>query len=766
MNEGSSATEERTGWRSWWASRGNKVQQADCPNQEVCDTNNTEVTGSGASARGVDSALNNTQATVDDSQAAGPAPENVGWYANLMSKVSSIGLGNHDDALVIEPGMHYSQLNEVQLRRLKEDSLQKVVRRGDSWCWFEDFTTINEDSKSWRERSGLMSVHGSSSEHCPFPLDHYPITTTVGYEICLKDSLIIPSQSPLDILHTQSLKSKVAAVVKSYYNFPSERHLYLKENTDGLLRSKRVLIISVVGSLPEKYEKFSLGEQRSAYYLARKVAQSIEHEVPLNVSSLSFDCPLDRKEFGTVLKETIALLDNWKHLFKDVSSIFFVGVYHSVPLVICLAQYILQHHESLEFAPSIPVGLLAIECVLQGYRFWDHSTDAINSDERSYQKIQQAREKQLFQGVGKDEREILLNHRQYRKLDSEESKLVQRNLDWLLYHWDSFRLNFCGKLYDNFMTASQKLAIDYVHPKISRNLWCDGRYLGHDMKYPDKFGVSDVDIKTPKFECAVKVPEKRAFEITLLNNILLALNLGHTEFVPIMKLVSPFFISRSFNENTMSPSLKKQTLGEMKTWLQEMDIKWRTNDSTEESHNELPKSVDSVHKFLEFAIYHNTRNPELLKVHSDLYDDDAVYKAFIENTIKTRSPLMKKHLRLLNDHSAPQSILNTVNQYDLVWKFHEFISDYAKLRNLPQQGSLQDLDFGISLGYSHWQQSYADPTMFQRNNQEALCRLKQIWESYQDWDPPTRGLKQLKNILSVLSLYSEFSHLLQDIIGK
>ncbi|QLL30465.1 hypothetical protein HG536_0A02820 [Torulaspora globosa] len=763
MNEEPSVTEGQAGWRLWWNSRGIKTQQQDCPNQDAHDTTNTEVASSNA-AGVTETALNNTQDVKNESHNADQTADNKSWYANLMSKVSSIGLGNHEDAFIIEAGIHYSQLNEVQLRRVKEDSLQKVARRANSWCWFEDLTAINDNSKSWLQRSGLISVQGTSSEHCPFPLEHYPAITATGYEVYLQDSLIMPSRSPLDILHTQSLKSKVAAAVKSYYNFPSEKHLYLKENTDGLLRSKNVLIISVVGSLPDKYEKFSLGEQRSAYYLARKLAQSVDHEVPSAISSLSFECPLDSKELDTVLKETIALLDNWKDIFKDVSSIFFIGVYHSVPLVISLAQYILKNHDVLGFAASIPVGLLAIESILQGYRFWDHSTDAINSDERSYQKIQQAREKQLFQGVGKEEKEILLKHRHYRKLDSEESKLVQKNLDWLLYNWDSFRLNFCGKIYDNFMTASQKLAIDYVHPKILRNLWCDGRHLGCDLKHPDKWDIPDVDIKTPKFECTIRIPGNRAFEITLLNCLLLALNLGYTEFVPIMKLLSPFFISRSFNENTMSPSLKKQKLSEMKTWLQEIDAKSRPD--TEGPHDELPKSVSTVHKFMEFALYHNSRSPEVLKVHSEIYDDDTVYSAFIENTIKTRSPLIKKHLRLLDDHSAPQSILNAVNQFDLVWKFHEFISDYAKLRNLPHQEHPEGLNFSISLGYSLWQQSYADPTMFQRNNQEAICRLKQIWESYQDWDPPTRGLKQLKNILSVLSLYNEFSHLLQDITGK
>lgn len=761
---------KQTGWRSWWASRDNNEEQVNLQRDNIDPSANTEPTVPAVSPKSSQPTIKAVQDYTGNGDGDVPAVDGVseGWYSSIVSKVSSIGmLYNRREDLNIAAGVQYSQLTEAQIKRLEEDAIQKAVQRTNSWCWFENLTGINEDAKRWTHRPGVISVHGTGSEHCILPLKKYPIPDqNPGYNVNLRDALIIPSDSPLEVFHTQDLLSKVATTIKNYYNFPNERHLYLKKHTDGILRSKKVVIVSIVGNLPEKYEKQTLGEQRSAHYLSKKLAQSLEHEVPSSILSLSLECPLDCKDIETVFKECTDLLNNWRNVFADASSIFFVSVYHSVPLALSLARYILENYQSFGFDKSIPVGLLAIEPNLQGYRFWDHSTDAINSDEQNYQKIQQAREKQLFQGLGKTEREILLKIRNYRKLDSSESKAMQLDLDWLLFNWSSFRFNLFGKTYDNFMTTSQKLAVNYVHPKIFRNLWCDGKYLGHDLKHLEKLGVPDVDIKTPSFECATQVPENRLFEITLLNDILLALNLGHTNFVPILKLLSPFFISRSFNENTMSPNLRKQTQTELKCWLQEMDVKWRATSSSKESPDELPESVSSVHKFLEFALYHDSRNPELVKLFTDIYDDDMVYKTFIENTLKTRPPLIEKHLELLNDHSGPQSILNTVNQYDLVWKFHEFVSDYAKLKNLPHQHYPQELMFSISLDYSHWKQSYADPARFHRNNKEAIDRLKQIWESYQEWDPPTRGLKQLKNILSVLSLYSESSHLLQDILGK
>lgn len=768
MEDRNNAGDQNSGWRSWWPNRERDAQRpastggSDQPSNTQEDTNlvmpndlheNSGITEEATNNVNIRGNVNNTAA---------------GWYSGLLSTVSSIPIFKGRNAsIIIDANARYSQLNESQIKYLEDEATEAILRRTNSWFWYEDMTQVDREKSSWGERSGIASVQGTGSARCPLPLKRYPIPEkNPGYHVYLKDSLIIPSDSPLDILHHQSWMSKVTTTVKDYYNFPNEKHLYLKKVTDGVLRSEKILVISVVGNLPDKYEKFSLGEQRSAHYISTKLAQSLQHELPSRILSLSMECPLDSKDLKTVFQECIELLANWEHIFEDVTSIFFASVYHSVPLAILLAKHILENHQLFKFSPTTSVGLLAIESNIQGYRFWDHSTDAINSSERDYQKIKQAREKQLFQGVGKTEKEILSKIRLYRKLDSDESKLVQHNLDWLLFHWEGFRFNLFGKLFDNFMTASQKLAIDYTHPKIFRNLWCDGRYLGHNTKHPVELGIPDVHIKTPKFECNLAIPENRLFEISLLNCILLALNLGNTNFVPMMKLISPFFISRSFNMNTIPPNLKKQGMNELKTWLQEMDMKWRMPNSSEQYQDELPDSVSSVHKFLEFSQYYNIRSPELVNIYCEIYDDDFVYKTFIENTIKTRSPLSKKRLILLNDHSTPQSILNTVNQYDVVWKFHEFLSDYVKLRNLPKQEYPQCLNFAVSLEYSYWKQAYADAALFQRNNSEARTRLKHIWESYQSWDPPTTGLKQLRNVLSVLSLYNGPSELLQDIERK
>ena len=691
------------------------------------------------------------------------------WYHKLWNKVPTISTFRQFPTMEINENLHYSQLNIEQLKFLQEEAKQAVSRNTSTWCWFEESTEISTEQLDWSKRPGIISVHGTGSARYPLNIEKNPNEKeSLIFKIYVKNSLILPSDSPLDYLHELPWSTKVYNSIKEHYKFPNERHLYLKKKTDGLLTGKKVLIISITGHLPEKYEKCSLGSQRSAYYLSTKLAQSLKHERPSSVYSLSFQCPLDNEAIDKCLHKCISLLKNFENLFKDVDAIFFIGVYHSVPLLISLVAHILKRNTNLEFSEEAYIGILAFESNLEGYRFWDHSTDnnVNNNDsgnQQNYTKIKQTREKQLFQGSTKKEQEILMNIRSYRKLKSMESIAVQQNLDWILYNWKPVRMTFFGKLYDNFMTISQKLAIDYLHPKIFRQIWCDGKYMGVDTKKPEELGIEDVHLKSLNFECGLKVPESRIFEIDLLNNLLLSINLGHSEYVPLTKLVSPFFISRSYNENTISPSIKKQIQNDLKPWITKMELKWKLPVTSKDDKLDLPESISSLYTFLQFSHFENWKSPELVKLYGDMYDDDDTYKCFIENTIKTKSPVYKRHLKLSGDHSTPKSILQTMNQYDLVWKLYESLSDFMLLRNIPHQEYPLPLNFSISLDYSFRRQSFSDPSAFQRCNKEALLRLTNLWVSYQTWDPPTRGLKKLKDIMSVLLLYNDPQKLIIDL---
>ena len=754
----------------------------------------------------IGSQINQGQLTLDsnknvtDSERLDPGYSN--WYSTITAHLPELPFFSkgREPPVEVNSETEYSELSVAQINFLESEAKNAISQRLGSWCWFDDLSTLEGDSQSWPKRPGVMSVSKTGSALCPLPMPEYP-TREIGLNsehlLYVRNTMLLPSRSPLEIYHEQPLRSKISSAVRDYYNFPNETHLYLKKQWHGpFIQDEKVVIISCTGWLPEKYEKVTVSEQRSPAYLSKMLARALKRESPREILSLSFECPLDAENLNTVLSECIELLKNFKHVFCGVRAIFFVGVYHSVPLVLALARYILEDYETVGFSRHTYVGVLGIESCLGGYRFWDHSLDQTSNKARDtesstledeYRKIQQAKERQLTQGLSKNQQQILTWLKNYRIVDSDLSRTVQQNIDWLVYNWDSFRLSLVGKLYDNFLTVSQKLAIDYVHPKILRNVWCDANHLEIDLKNPEKLGVPNRDLESLTVQLDLEIPESRIFELLLVDNFLLALNLGKQEFVSILKLVSPFFISRSFNENTIITSLRKSKQMETKTWLQQMDTKWQPTSTSVLSSiftGERTEPVANLFSLLELIHFHSLKSPEKLQLLNTIYDDSSIYDNFVANTLLTRKPLTKGHLTVLKTALNPTTILSTVNQYDLVWKLHESLSNFIQLRNIPHQRSPKQLQLTVATTAAGWETqprnengddenendgnryiyTYThDETRFKRTTEESRYRLRQMWEKYQSWDPPTRGLIHLKGVLSVLSSYNSAEQLIDDL---
>ncbi|KAL3241097.1 Cvm1p RNJ42_03189 [Nakaseomyces bracarensis] len=683
------------------------------------------------------------------------------WYQNVWNRLPQIRRPPLE--VNVTSTTQYSQLNREQVEYLENEALTAIKNRNSTWCWLQE---------SGRP-GGIVSVHGTDSRVLPLPLAQYPGPTFPGQSIYVKHSMLLPAESPLEIYHEQPLRTKLANAVKHHYNFPNERHLYLRKQINDntakghytAVRGRKVLVVSVVSMLPDKYEKATLGKQPSAHYLSSKFVSTLKHEDPKEVISLSLEVNTENNA-DEMFESLLQVFNNWKFKFKDAGSIFILGVYNTVPLAIKLTRHMISNSQEFGFTEATPIGLMAFESCLGGYRFWDHSIDISSTTEQDIDKLQQAREKQLYQGCSTLQQDSLSNIKQYCSMESEQSRQVQKDLDWILYHWDLFRMTFVGKVYDNFMTISQKLAMDYVHPKIMRSIWCNGKYLGIDPHTPAKMNIPDNHLKTIKFDCNVQVPKERVFELALLQIILLALNLGYTSGTSLAKLIGPYFISRSYNDNTIPANVRKQQQYDLKIWLQEMEEKWKDVNTRASYMDEMSTHVSSVHSFLEFTFYQAMKSPDLVEIRSDVYDDDSVYKLFLENTTVTKSPIYKKPLLLHQDQYMPSSIFDRANQYDLVWKFHEFLSNFVSARNLPRQNFPPLLSVSITLDYSFWRYIYPDNDSFHRTTEEARRKLTQLWESYADWDPPIRGLKKLQNILSVLSIYKEPSKFIEDIQRK
>lgn len=182
-----------------------------------------------------------------------------------------------------------------------------------------------------------------------------------------------------------------------------------------------------------------------------------------------------------------------------------------------------------------------------------------------------------------------------------------------------------------------------------------------------------------------------------------------------------------------------------------MDLKWKTFDVAKDGG--LPAVVGNVADQLEYILYKATRqSPEHIKIKSGMFEDSQVYSAFVLDIVKTTTLLEPRKLAFTTGSAETSSILSSRSQYDLVWQLHSFFSFFTDLRNLPEQ-TLPKLLFLLSRQPASAKLIDYSPTRFRRTNDEALSRLRELWEVYHDWKPPTKALKQLQRILSFLSLY-------------
>lgn len=658
---------------------------------------------------------------------------------------------SNQESLEISDSTSYYQLTKKQIKILENEAGQGILKGHDTCCWFNE--TLNN---KLLDSDGVLSVYNTGSATCPLPLSKYPLLPQRKSTIInAKNSTIIPGVSPTEYMHELPLKTKLAHAIKNHYNFISEKHLYLKQHSTLNFNEDTIIVISLHGSLPEKYERVSTGKLPTALELNDQMLKKLLNFDPHRALTFSFECPLDVKPTPMVLQETISLLKNWMHLFQDATRIFVIGTYHSVPLSILLTDAILDNFTITKLKS---IGILGFESCLQGYQFWNHTAE-ITPQSMENPTFQVNKEKALFEGSSKLQQEVLSTYRNYRNPDGPERKELMNVLDKLLFHHPNLRISLVGKLYDNFLTVSQKLAMDYIHPMIQRRLWCDGNnmnlnYINVAKAIPDETMINlEQSFKIP-------IPEEREFEVSIMNNMLLAINLGHRQFIPFLNELSPFYISRSFNSSTCPALLKKQLQTESKAWQQEKDASFK--EMVTDSEKILPKDITTYRVAFDYLHYKSHRSPDDIELKTSIFNDISILEGFIYDNIFTAN--LQAPVHLMMHHSSDNSkVLNSVNEYNLVWNFHEVMSSFIRIRNFPTLPGPPVITACMETPNSQSQRIEITKAIFDNTNLESCKRMEQLWRTYQTWNPNTTGLKKLHNILSVLRLYDSGEQLQKDV---
>ncbi|KAH3901175.1 uncharacterized protein SCODWIG_02555 [Saccharomycodes ludwigii] len=743
----------------------------------------------------------------------------------ISNRMPSISYFNHSLSLPRFPELKeseqfhlnkkYDLLTESQKILLVEEAKELYQKNHSTWYVFNEPIESDDNIKNNMEReankdntihtntnTNYFAVYGTKSYDCPIqvPLDKSiqvfinelnkrPTSTTSLY---LNHTVILPGETVKSFYHEQSVWSKIATGFRKHYNFENERHLYLKKNAANtcisndnsnfansgekkIKKRKKLLVISIVGNLPESYMLKTVASLPQSYELSDNFNKALlENNSNLLISNISITSPLDSIDSNTCFKEVKLIMDKHANNFADIDGLFFIGYYHSVPLLFQTAYYIFNNFYigQAKLPPSL--GIWGIESCLSNQTLFEHSSDNDTN-------------KKLWQNCTKQQQENITSIHKFAS-----SKDFLSIVDWILYHTNT-KITLSCKLYDNFMTIGQKLAINLKHPNIIRNVWVDLQYYNTPYRWPRQYKDLSLIEDPSGVKVDVPLPIKRVFEISLINDLILSLNLGYyNEAAPLLHVISPFFISRSFNKNTIPNVLKKQLDKDFKDWLNKVDKEhtdWKAiqslnkflfshNDNRDDddddddgvvqtSANNLTNLYDLL-QFLEYIKYHRQ-----IELKSEIYHDEKMYTMFLENTFFTGNLIDKKKLEILNYPPTQNIFVNTL-QYKVVWDLHEYLSEFIKFKSLPiEEEDLVNGQYSLSSQFISTKHNtdcgynivskYSSQTGFERNTIEAKYRVNKLWQEYWGWDPPIKGLKLLKSIFSIFEMYKSGEELIDDI---
>ncbi|KAL6948825.1 hypothetical protein ACO0QE_001299 [Hanseniaspora vineae] len=605
----------------------------------------------------------------------------------------------------------------------------------------------------------------------------------------VNNSLLLPGATISEMYHQKSLWSQIAMGVKDHYNLEPQRHLYLKNrtssdsvyfaksgNNSAKSLSKKIRIVSITCSLPEAYMLKTVASVPSSYELSANLKKTLlENNPHCDIQTLSISLVLQPVKNLLEVIQTIVARQN--KFFKDVDALFFVGYYHTVPLVIQTVETLIkksianQYNTEYSFK-NCHIGLWGIESCLSSQTFFEHSSDVESN-------------KKLYANCTKQEQEILKNIHKFAS-----SASVQSSIKWICKN-TNVKITLTAKLYDNFMTLSQKLGVAYKHPNIMRNVWVDCNSFELCEPYISK-SVENKELKISNTHCCkLLVPKERSFEISLINNLILAINLGHHEQASfLLQKLAPFFISRSFNENTYPNVLKKKIDRDTKEWLSKIEKdhpSWKNIVPTADSLNDIKEcACNSFSDFIEFLKYKSFAKQLVLK--RAIQNDEKIYKAFIQNTLFTSSLVDSQKMGLFEKHEL-ENIFDQHSQYEVVWSLHEFLSEFITFKTLPSdQGEKLYTNLCLSSSFlsskeglgssknstndevetqsstlSLHEHESSKHTEYIRTTAESLLRVKNLYNQYWNWQPPVKGLKTLKRIFSVIEMYSTSEDFIRDI---
>ncbi|CCH42672.1 hypothetical protein BN7_2216 [Wickerhamomyces ciferrii] len=260
-------------------------------------------------------------------------PTENGWFGWIWPKKQQS-----------EENLNQEMLSSIELKRnLKE--AKKAIQNPDSiWAWYQNHYNDRHD--------GEISVLETKTETSPvemnkFPMQYNKTNTEFGD--------VVPKFD--ECYREITTKTTIRIATELYYNYPTEKHLYIKKNTHKPLITN-ILVVSVTGKTNKTLSAKSLSslavESIKDWYSDKETSFDYQIEsVSLEAAKINEDSSED----------LFKLLINWREQFKTIDFVFFAGYDNSVPLSAKLLEIMIERNL---FTNSKKFGLLSVDGIIPG----------------------------------------------------------------------------------------------------------------------------------------------------------------------------------------------------------------------------------------------------------------------------------------------------------------------------------------------------------------------------------------------------------------
>lgn len=247
-----------------------------------------------------------------------------------------------------EENLSHDLISSIELKKHVKEA-KKAIQSPDSvWGWYQNHFNNRKD--------GQLSVLYTKTETNPVELSKYP---GQYQEAKFNEGSIVPSFK--ECFRQITTKTKVRIATELYYNYPTEKHLYIKKNVHKPL-IRYILGVSVIGGA--KGSKANVVNSKSLSSIAVQSLKNWYADKETNydyqIESVSLEAT---KLTENTTEDLFKLLINWREHFKKIDHVFVVGYSSSVPLAAKLLEILISRNL---FDNVRKLGLLSIDGIIPG----------------------------------------------------------------------------------------------------------------------------------------------------------------------------------------------------------------------------------------------------------------------------------------------------------------------------------------------------------------------------------------------------------------